>query len=107
LKKFTRKHDEAISWKLVDTNIIYIDGTHIKANANTKKNIKVQVQKESKHYKKQFLKEINADRQKHGKKIKGKEKLGLLSGIYSTLYAFLCFLKRLFRKNIFLLKKAA
>ena len=67
-KIFMKILDEAISCKLVDTNIIYIDGTHIKANANTKKNIKIQVEKESKHYKKQLLEEINADRQKHAKK---------------------------------------
>ena len=67
-KIFAKILDEAISCKLLDTNVIYIDGTHIKANANTKKNVKVQVQKESKHYKKQLLKEINADREKQGKK---------------------------------------
>jgi transposase len=67
-KLFERILNEAIACKLVDTNVVYIDGTHIKANANTKKNIKVQVQKEAKHYQKQLLKEINADREAHGKK---------------------------------------
>jgi hypothetical protein len=41
------------------------------------------------------------------KLIKGKEKLGLLSRFYSAISAFFCFLKQLFRKNIFILKKAA
>ncbi len=67
-KIFMRILDEAISCKLVDTNVIYIDGTHIKANANTKRNFKVQVEKEAKHYHKQLLKEVNEDRVIHNKK---------------------------------------
>lgn len=65
---FSRILDEAISCKLVDTNVIYIDGTHIKANANTKKNMKVEVEKEAKHYGKQLLKEVNELREADGKK---------------------------------------
>jgi len=67
-KIFERILNEAIACKLVDTNVVYIDGTHIKANANTKKNIKVAVQKEAKHYQKQLLKEINEEREAIGKK---------------------------------------
>jgi transposase len=67
-KIFARILGEAIACKLVDTNIIYIDGTHIKANANTKKNIKVQMQKEAKRYHKQLLDEVNLDRELHSKK---------------------------------------
>ena len=45
-----------------------IDGTHIKANANTKKQIKEQVPVASKHYAKELMAEVNADREAHGKK---------------------------------------
>lgn len=47
---------------------IFVDGTHIKANANTKKQVKVQIPAASKHYAKELLKEVNADREFHGKK---------------------------------------
>jgi transposase len=65
---FSRILDEAICCKLVDTSVVYIDGTHIKANANTNKNRKVEVKKAARHYQKQLLKEINEDRVSHGKK---------------------------------------
>ncbi|MGM9573095.1 MAG: transposase, partial [Hominicoprocola sp.] len=47
---------------------VFIDGTHIKANANTKKQIKEQVPVASKHYAKELMAEVNADREAHGKK---------------------------------------
>ena len=47
---------------------VFIDGTHIKANANTKKQVKVQIPVASKHYAKELMEEVNADRQAHGKK---------------------------------------
>ena len=47
---------------------VFIDGTHIKANANTKKAIKEQVPAASKHYAKELMEEVNADREAHGKK---------------------------------------
>ena len=52
----------------LDTEAIFIDGTHIKANANTKKKAKKSVPKQTKRYAKELLKEINADRKAHGKK---------------------------------------
>ena len=67
-KIFGKILEEAIECKLVDTSVIYIDGTHIKANANTKKNFKIEVIKEAKHYQKQLMKEINEDRAAHDKK---------------------------------------
>ena len=42
--------------------------THIKANANKKKQIKEQVPVASKHYAKELMAEVNADREAHGKK---------------------------------------
>lgn len=47
---------------------VFTDGMHIKANANTKKQVKVQVPAASKHYAKEVMEEVNADRQAHGKK---------------------------------------
>ena len=46
---------------------VFIDGTHIKANANTKKQVKVQVPVASRHYAKELMEEVNADREAHGK----------------------------------------
>ena len=47
---------------------IYIDSTHIKASANKKKYVKVEVEVEAKKYKEQLDKEIEEDREQHGKK---------------------------------------
>ena len=41
---------------------VFIDGTHIKANANTKKQVKVQIPAASKHYARELMEEVNADR---------------------------------------------
>lgn len=47
---------------------VFIDGTHIKANANNKKKTEVEISVASKRYAKELMKEINADREEHGKK---------------------------------------
>ena len=47
---------------------VFIDGTHIKASANTKKAVKAQIPVASKHYAKELMEEVNADREAHGKK---------------------------------------
>ena len=47
---------------------MFIDGTHIKANANMKKAIRRAVPEASKIYSEQLLNEINEDRENHGKK---------------------------------------
>ena len=46
---------------------VFIDGTHIKANANIKKAIKKEIPKAAKIYEEQLMKEINEDREEHGK----------------------------------------
>lgn len=54
---------------LVDSNSIFIDSTHVKANANRKKFKKILVAKKTaRSYDEQLKKEINADREVHGKK---------------------------------------
>lgn len=65
---FMRVLEEAMSYGLVDTKTAFIDGTHIKANANTHKNVKKLVAKEARSYDEQLRKEINEDRQEQGKK---------------------------------------
>ncbi len=53
---------------MVDPSIIFIDGTHIKASANKKKYQKEQVAKVARTYSGQFHKEVNAERERLGKK---------------------------------------
>ena len=68
--------DEIFAWILskiaeagyLSPKAVFIDGTHIKANANTKKAVKAQIPAASKHYAKELMEEVNADREAHGKK---------------------------------------
>ena len=68
--------DQVFAWILeeiaeagyLSAKAVFIDGTHIKANANTKKRVKEEVPAASKHYAKELMDEINADREAHGKK---------------------------------------
>jgi len=46
---------------------VFIDGTHIKASANTKKQVKAVIPVVSKRYAKELMEEVNADREAHGK----------------------------------------
>lgn len=61
--------EEAIEKGFVDTSTVYIDGTHIKANANIHKNEKVLVKKEAKTYGEQLRKEINETGKAKGKAV--------------------------------------
>ena len=47
---------------------VFIDGTHIKPDANSKKQVKVQIPAASRHYAKEVMEEVNEDREAHGKK---------------------------------------
>lgn len=47
---------------------VFVDGTHIKANANIKKVVKKAVPKAAKIYEEQLMEEINEDRENHDKK---------------------------------------
>ena len=47
---------------------VFIDGTHIKANANTKKQVKAAIPVTAKRYAAELMEEVNADREAHGKK---------------------------------------
>ena len=48
---------------------VFVDGTHIKANANLKKAVKKAVPQAAKTYEKQLMEEINEDRNEHGKNL--------------------------------------
>ena len=52
----------------LEPKVVFVDGTHIKANANLKKHIKKSIPKAAKRYQEQLLEEVDADRENHGKK---------------------------------------
>ena len=60
--------DEINNAGYLSPEAVFIDGTHIKANANIKKTVKKAVPKAAKIYEEQLMKEINEDREKHDKK---------------------------------------
>ena len=59
---------EAANAGYLSPKAVFIDGTHIKANANTKKQVKEQIPAAARHYAKELMEEVNADREAHGKK---------------------------------------
>ena len=67
-KIFAKILQEAVECGFVDASAIFIDGTHIKANANRNKKVACEVEVQAKNYQKQLDEEINADREAHGKK---------------------------------------
>ena len=60
--------DEVAKAGYLSPKAVFIDGTHIKANANTKKQMKEQIPAAARHYTKELMEEVNADREAHGKK---------------------------------------
>ena len=58
---------EAVDSGFVDASAIFIDGTHIKASANRNKTEKIEVTKSARQYQDELDKEIDNDRDKHGK----------------------------------------
>ena len=69
---------QCMKQKLVDPSVIFVDGTHVKAAANSKKAKKIVVAKKAaRYYDEQLRKEINLDREEHSKKpLKDKNKDG-------------------------------
>jgi transposase len=65
---FYRILKEAADKKLVSGEHVFIDSTHVKANANKRKFEKKVVRKETKAYQSRLQDEINGDREDHGKK---------------------------------------
>jgi len=64
---FERILSEAIKAGFVDAGAVFIDATHIKANANNHKYTNEVVKAEAKHYREALQKEIERDRDEHGK----------------------------------------
>lgn len=60
--------DEAVSCGFVDAKSVFIDGTHIKANANKRKFSKEEIEVSVKRYQKDLDAEIDEDRAAHDKK---------------------------------------
>ena len=60
--------DEIADAGYLKPEAVFIDGTHIKANANTKKQIKEEISVVAKRYADELMQEINKDREEHGKK---------------------------------------
>jgi hypothetical protein len=74
--RFTEETVEQVfSWILQEANgagylepeAVFVDGTHIKANANINKKIKKAVPQAAKRYASELMEEVNADREDHGK----------------------------------------
>lgn len=65
---FYRILQEAMDHGFVSPNIVFIDSTHVKANANKKKYIKKVVEAQTKDYQEQLNQEINEERVLKGKK---------------------------------------
>jgi len=59
---------EIMNHGFIDTENVFIDGTHIKANANNYKYQKAIVEKSAKFYANELEKEIAKDREEHGKR---------------------------------------
>lgn len=57
----------------LDTEALFVDGTHIKASANMKKQAKKVVPREAKRYSEELFNEINEERERHGQKPLKKE----------------------------------
>ena len=75
--RFTEETIEKVfNWILSEINnkgylspeVVFIDGTHIKASANMKKSVTKAIPVAAKIYEEQLLKEINEDREEHDKK---------------------------------------
>ena len=60
--------EEASLAGFLDCNAIFVDGTHIKASANIKKNLKKVVPVVAKRYADELHNEVNKDREEHNKK---------------------------------------
>lgn len=65
---FSKILEDCMKYKLVDTEQIFMDSTHVKAYANSKKMRKRVAHKQALWYEEELQKEIAKDRELHGKK---------------------------------------
>lgn len=74
---FAKILEDCMKFRLVDPSIIFVDSTHVKACANSKKMRKRAAAQQALWYEEELMKEINEDRKKHGKKpLKDKDNEG-------------------------------
>ncbi len=60
--------EQCYKFRLVDPTEVFVDATHVKARANNKKMQKRVAEKEALFYEEMLIKEIQQDRESHGKK---------------------------------------
>src|SRR5690606_36832619 len=65
---FLRILEEAARHGFVHSDVLFIDATHVKANANKNKFVKEIIQEQTKKYQQLLEEEIHQDRIDHGKK---------------------------------------
>ena len=65
---FSHILEQCMKFHLIDTSVIFIDSTHVKACANNKKMRKRVAHQEALWYEEELKKEIDEDRKNHGKK---------------------------------------
>jgi transposase/IS5 family transposase len=65
---FKRVLEEIVKHGFLDEESVFIEGTHVKASANNNKYRRELVEKSAKYYEEELRKEIDADREAHGKK---------------------------------------
>ena len=65
---FSRILQECYKYRLIDPSEVFVDATHVKARANNKKMRKRIADEEALFFEEQLKKEINEDREAHGKK---------------------------------------
>ena len=65
---FSHILEQCMKFHLVDTSTVFVDATHVKACANSKKMRKRIASQEALWYEEELKKEINEDRKNHGKK---------------------------------------
>lgn len=65
---FQRILKECFEAGLVDPSVIFVDSTHVKARANSKKYVDELVEEQAQWYEQELWEEIQADRAAHGKK---------------------------------------
>ena len=71
---FSHIPQECYKFKLIDLGEVFVDATHVKARANNKKMQKRVAQEEALFFEELLKKEINQDREAHGKRpLKGKD----------------------------------
>ena len=65
---FQRILKECMEAGLVDESVVFVDSTHVKAKANSKKYVDTVVEEQAQWYEQALLEEIDRDREAHGKK---------------------------------------